>query len=277
MYYKLKCNTIKEYNNTSIKINFLKQILHYVAYTYPFSTFGYLKNYNSKKCLLKTNSGNCISLSLITKDILKEFNIKSFLIPATVPYIYKFDGSLDIAHVALCVPCKNHVYILDPAFYFKEPMVITMNNYNYNSIKSHNVYSNIENTIHYKLEENPNLYFNFYQHLPSGTASIISNYSDNSNDTWNYYITEILNPDEAITNFFMHLKRYPFIAVLNSDYSLKLLVKFLDKNTVMINSNGYIYQGSPKEIPLNIVKLIKNNNINLKLPKNIEKKIYKFK
>ena len=122
MYNILKTEYIKEYNTIPIDVSFLLNILKYVAEVCPFSTFGYIKGYNSSECLDNTNSGNCVALSLLLKRIFNYYDIKSFLIPASVPKRFAHEKYLDISHIALCIPYKSYVYILDPAFYFMKPM-----------------------------------------------------------------------------------------------------------------------------------------------------------
>lgn len=281
MYHKLKTRYINEYNETPIDSSTLKVILQYVAEACPFSTFGYIKhNYNSKQCIDKTKSGNCIALSLMVKQILNYYGIKSILIPATVPNMFADPEYLEISHVALCIPYETYAYILDPAFYFMEPMKVYLSDIKTSQrINSYNIYSNNITPIDYTLNMNyGELTLNTYQTIPKDIFYLESSFVSEPSDKWYYYLVELTNPDEAITSFYISLKRLPFITALNPDYSMKLMVKFLDKNTLVVKENyDIIYNGSPKELPDSILEKIKPYFLDLKLPKNILTKTFTYK
>ena len=124
MYNKL---TTKAFINTAENQSFAEKnlidALNSVHNNAAFSIFPYVfDQLDSKKTIKQTLSGNCIALSIYLKNLLKESNIKSYLIQATVPNRYKQPYYLDISHVALAVIGNNKIYILDAAFYFDEPM-----------------------------------------------------------------------------------------------------------------------------------------------------------
>ena len=45
---------------------------------------------------------------------------------------------------------------------------------------------------------------NDYQSFPKDTKDTVSHYNDKSDDTWNYYLREIVNPDQAVSKFFYY-------------------------------------------------------------------------
>lgn len=272
MYNKLKTEYIKEYNTKPIDVSFLVSVLKYVAQVCPFSTFGYMKGYNSVECLNKTNSGNCVALSLLLTKILDNNGIKSFLIPASVPKMFADKNYLDISHVAVCIPFASHVYILDPAFYFMEPMIVDLSNTdNIGLINSYNIYSNKVTPINYKLKINfKKIELNDCQTLPKDIFIVESNFVSDPTDIWYYYLVEITNPDEAISSFYITIKQMPFITALNPDYSIKHLVKFLDDKTVIVKENGNeIFQGEPRKMSLNLLQKLSPYKLDFSLPKNI--------
>ena len=111
MYYELEISPIlnKVYNQ-DVTEDLLEYIIKQCYKNSCFSTFPYIYHkYNSKKALKYCNSGNCVSLSLYLRNILKQYNIKSYLIPATIPSFYKRPGYLDISHVSLLIP-KIHSF-----------------------------------------------------------------------------------------------------------------------------------------------------------------------
>lgn len=272
MYNKLKTEYLKEYNTKPVDVSFLVSVLQYVAQVCPFSTFGYMKGYNSTECLDKTNSGNCVALSLFITKILEYNGIKGFLIPASVPKMFAHKNYLDISHVAVCVPFASNVYILDPAFYFMEPMVIDLINMEkIGFINSYNIYSNKVTPINYKVKMNfKKMELNYYQTLPKDIFIVESNFFSEPTDIWNYYLVEITNPDEAISSFYLTTKQLPFITALNPDYSIKHLVKFLDDKTLLVKENGTeIFKGEPRRMNLNLLLKLAPYKLDFSLPRNI--------
>ena len=272
MYNKLRTEYIKDYNTNQIEFNFIVLLLRYVAEICPFSTFGYIKGYNSKECLDKTNSGNCVALSLYVKRILNHYNIKSFLIPASVPKMFSHERYLHISHVALCIPYKTYAYILDPAFYFMEPMIVDLSDrQKIGIINSFNIYSNKVTPINYKVNLNfKKIELNLYQTLPKDIFVVESSFISDPTDIWYYYLTEILNPDEAISSFYISIKQLPFITALNPDYSIKHLVKFVDDKTIIVKENGdLIFEGEPKRMNLNLLKKLSPYKLDFLLPRHI--------
>ena len=172
MYHTLKTKPItmekQDVNNMRNKI--IKTLFDCFE-SISFSTYPYImKNYNSKQALKHTNSGNCVTLSLYIKQMLQNnYSIKSYLIPATVPSHIMKDGFLDICHVAIAVPINAYsYYIVDPAFYFMEPIQVNINKVNPNPIRSVSIHSDqidIVNSVN-KCLESP-LILNDYQRIPN--------------------------------------------------------------------------------------------------------------
>ena len=251
-----------------------QNLLHALNISYnniAFSTFPYIyHNNNSKESIKNFKSGNCIALSMFLKNFLKtNYNLKSFLIPASVPDIFKKESYLDISHVALAVQKnKNIIYILDPAFYFIKPMKINLNNINEsNEMHMKNIYSDTLDLFNYKLmKSDKQIKLNNYQRLPKNTLYSRCNFDNNTYDTWNYYLREIKNPDIAISSFFINLLKFqPFITktkLIGGDCKLEFMIKFKDDNNVEIKHlKDSLYYGDPKNIPQNIIKFL-NKNLN---------------
>jgi len=272
MYNKLKTEYIKVYNNKPVDSSFLISVLKYVSQVFPFSTFGYMKGYNSEQCLDKTKSGNCVALSLCIQRILSDNGIISYLIPASIPKMFAHKNYLDISHVAVCIPYISHVYILDPAFYFLEPIIVDLTDTeSKKKINSFNIFSNTIEPMNYKLKINSKVTkLNYYQSLPKDIFIVETSFLSDPSDIWNYYLVEVLNPDEAISSFYITTKQLPFITILNHDYSIKYLVKFLDDKTVLVKEDGkQIFEGDPKRMNLNLLQKLEPYKLDFSLPKNI--------
>ena len=267
MYYKLLTKKIKfknknKYNNKNITNDILIETLRFVAINYPFSTFPYiLLGLNSKKSFKHFKSGNCISLSMAGQNYLKNnYNIISYLIPASIPKIFQSPGYLHISHVALYIPQnKDKGYVLDFSFYFKEPIVVDFKNKDTIKCKMMNIYNGIEEDLQCNINtfQKKNI-FNEYQIMPKNTTFINTYYTKNPSDSWNYYLREIINPDKAITNFYINIKKYPFLCILDENYNFKLYIKFIDDQTFLIKEyQNTIFQGNLFELSFDILNKIK--------------------
>lgn len=222
-----------------------------------FSTFPYIVDgFTSKQAINKTNSGNCISLSMFIKEqLMKRYGVSSHLVPATVPsYIYK-EGYLDVCHVSLVIPANaSSYYLIDPAFYFLEPVLIHMKQPS-QPVRSMNIYDNKVDIVHPKLKSyDTRKILNDYQSFPKDTKYCQCHYNDKSDDTWNYYLREIVNPDQAISKFFITIRNEPFFVSTKLDHENKcmkdLIIRTHRGEDVSIKLNDEtIYDGPVYTIP----------------------------
>ena len=289
MYYplKLKKFTSKNINKKYIDENLIEELMLKNIQECPYNTFPYIFGNNSKQSQKKYNSGNCVAMSINLQNMLKKHNIKSYLIPATIPKMYNSSDLLYVSHVALIIFVnENKAYIVDPAFYFLQPMKIDVNNKNIDTIKWKNIYQGIEEDLKYKLNYVDEKYTcNKYQYIPKDIYSVET--YENEYDKWFYFLIEVINPDKAISSFHLTSKKYPFLAELDNNFNLKLYIKFTDKENIKIKyNNELIYTGYVNKIPDYISNLIhtdliymlgKNYNNFFKLPENIDTKIYNLK
>ena len=289
MYYplKLKKFTSKNINKKYIDENLIEELMLKNIRECPYNTFPYIFGNNSIQSQKKYNSGNCVAMSINLQNMLKKHNIKSYLIPATIPKMYNSSDLLYVSHVALIIFVnENKAYIVDPAFYFLKPMKIDVNNKNIHTIKWKNIYQGIEEDLKYKLNYVDEKYtYNKYQYIPKDIYSVET--YENEYDKWFYFLIEVINPDKAISSFHLTSKKYPFLAELDNNLNLKLYIKFTDKENIKIKyNNEIIYTGYVNEIPDDISNLIhtdliymlgKNYNNFFKLPENIDTKIYNLK
>ena len=268
MYYKkLKTKSLnKKFKNQKVKETDLIYYLQLLYSTVAFSTFPYLINRNNSLQALKYNCGNCISLAMTIKNFLKkEKKISSYLIPATIPKQLYRPGYLNISHVALAIPySKTGVFIVDPAFYFLEPINAVLSNLPRQNlpifkskIDSHQTVLIYSKT--YKLSKP--LHFNKYQKISKNT--VVCECINDDNETWMYFLTEILNPDEAISTFFINIRKDPFITTTELDNNgicqKKLDLHVRDKNSVDISlRDKHIYSGLITEIPNATKNLLEN-------------------
>ena len=258
MYVQMKTRPIpkpvKRTHNLNKKIN---DVLLDCFEHNAFSTFPYIVDgYTSKQAINKTNSGNCISLSLFIKEqLMKRYGVSSHLVPATVPsYIYK-EGYLDVCHVSLIVPINaSSYYLIDPAFYFLEPVLIHTKQSS-QPVRSMNIYDNKVDIVHPRLKSyDTRTKLNDYQSFPKDTKFCQCHYNDKSDDTWNYYLREIVNPDQAISKFFTAIRNEPFFVSTKLDGENKcmkdLIIRTHKGEDVSIKLNDEtIYDGPVYSIP----------------------------
>lgn len=256
MYYQMNIRNFMD-KPFDQKIN-QKNIISSLKNTYKnnaFSTFPYiLRNYNSAKSIDKFNSGNCVALSMYLKKYLKKkYNVESFLIPATIPRKFGHKDYLNISHVSLAIPKNNNtIYIADPAFYFLNPIKMTLNDNKTFRIFSKNIYReeinmdpkdyvSIDRVLCETNQLDDNLILNEYQTIPKNTYYSKCFFCNDKSDIWNYYLVEILNPDRSISNFFSNIRHDPFIMTTSidkngiciSDYHIKV-----ESNSIVIKRNN---------------------------------------
>ena len=229
-----------------------------------FSTFPYIVDgFTSKQAINKTNSGNCISLSMFIKDqLMKRHGVSSHLVPATVPSnIYK-EGYLDVCHVSLIIPINaSSFYLVDPAFYFLEPVLVHLKKTMLPS-RSMNIYENSINMVNPSLKSmNSGTRLNAYQRFPKDTKYCQCHYDGKPDDTWNYYLREIVNPDQAISKFFITIRNEPFFVSTSIDDENKcikdLIIRTHKGEDVSIKLNeDTIYDGPIYSIPSDKKKMI---------------------
>lgn len=257
-YKKLKTKPFihKKHYQPLVNKQLLIDVLQLCYQTCSFSTLPYfMYKLNSNQSIQKTNTGNCIALSMFIKKYLKKkYNIYSYLIPCTIPNMYKKTNYLNISHVSLAIPKNNTtIYIVDPAFYFYEPILIDLNNlYKTQHITSVNIYSNkITPIIAQTYITDQDSIFNPYQTINKNTYYSQCHYLHDQTDRWDYYLTQICNPDKAISNFFLHITQ-PFISTTKFENKLckiDFYLKFIDKNTIKIEiDNKPFFYGDPRYI-----------------------------
>lgn len=240
-----------------------------------FSTFPYMyDHYNSEEAIDYTNSGNCISLSLFLKKFLKQnYNINSTLIPASIPNMYKKEGYLPISHVALAIPKnKDEAYIADPAFYFREPILYDKKG-NTGSINSSNIYEDSLEELDFTSNistEDENLHE--LQKIPKKTPYCECSKKTNPDDSWNYYLREVVDPDKSIGTFYINLQK-PFISTTrldsNNQCRMDKYVKLDGDNIIIKEKNKELYNGPITEIPDKLISKL-NSTIYPFLKENIE-------
>lgn len=230
MYNKLKSRNIN-CDNQKVNQKLIIKILLHCYQNSAFSTFPYiLENSNSDEAINKYNCGNCIAMSKFLKKYLQEkYNITSYLIPASIPRKYSKNGYLKISHVALAIPRNNQkIYIADPAFYFLNPIKLRKYNTNDQLVYSKNIYrkeletdvmkyKSIEKLLSKTKKLEDDLVLNEYQTIPKDTFFSNVRCMNDPTDSWDYYLTEIINPDEAISNFFINIFNRPFILTTKLD------------------------------------------------------------
>jgi len=235
---------------------------------------------SSASAIKKYKCGNCISLSMYLKKYLKKHhNIKSILIPATIPNKYKSTGYLDISHVALAIPfISGDIFIVDPSFYFLNPIKFNINAPTDFNIFSKDIYKpeynkdvlnyssiDIVSGSTYNLFEP--LILNKHQTIPNNTPVAQCGYQKDLSDTWKYFVCEVINPDEAITSFYIAIKNQPFIADTIIDRNgIPTL-----SDCIKVQNNIMTYSNELESIPFKNMSDMKTTDI-----KKLDKKLKKY-
>ena len=241
-------------------INILHSALINCYNNVPYSTFPYIFNQvNSHKSLKYFSSGSSVAMCYNIKYYLKQNNIKSYLIPATLPDNLKYPEYLTIAHTAIAVPSHNNIiWILDPGLYLIHPIKIiipqashhqtthqtTHHQTTHQTTERYNIFNNNIELVDYFTEYVSNQQkLNKYQQLPKQTYNIIFTSKES---IWKYYLREIINPDKAITSFLINtqISRKPQIIIINrlqNSIQCELMIN-ITANTILIKYyNKVIY------------------------------------
>lgn len=185
--------------------------------TICFSTFPYLtyKHEHSMQTIRSFSSGNCISFAYFMQNYLKKnHGVKSFLIGASVPDIFKVMGTPHMCHCALLIPIStNEFYVMDGALYFLEPMYCTLQDQKERHIYNSNAHRHEKTKINYSLQRCDNcvLDVDYNQTIPKDSLCVQATFDAFPDQTWNYYLNEIKNPDNNIGHAFLLHKSEPFL------------------------------------------------------------------
>ena len=101
--------------NQSVKEWQLEEAMKMCYNTISFSTYPYIlyKLTSSHDTLKQYNSGNCIALSLFIHTYLKNnYGIHSYIIAASVPSIFRVEGTNHICHVSVCIPVNSSKFYI---------------------------------------------------------------------------------------------------------------------------------------------------------------------
>jgi hypothetical protein len=223
--------------------------------TFPYNVYG-LKS--SKHTLQQYNSGNCIALSLFLKSYLKNMGIISYLIPASVPKVHMVDGVKHICHVSLLIPYdKDKFFIVDPAFYFLNPLDCQPSNNIERVADTVNIHTDKHTPLRYKLTQAD-------EHNQFETQCTCY-FEESINDPWHYYVQEISleDADTFIGATFMTCKPEPFIVKTTFDLENNTVKKLYHikrptpHDCIIIKGTKEVYNGPIKEIPPDLLKLLK--------------------
>ena len=101
-----------------------------------------------------------------------------------------------------------------------------------------------------------------YLKIPKDTYICNTHYTNNTFDSWEYILREIINPDLAITNFFISSIKYPHITttyIENHICKMYVYLKYIDKENIKISiKHQELYNGLIKNIPNNLKNYINN-------------------
>ena len=261
--------------NNLFKKNIFKNLFYNLYKNVRFSTFPYFsyKVQNSLNSLKQYNSGNCVSMCYFIQIYLKNnYNIDSYIIGASVPDQYKVNNTPHICHCAVLIPKSDtEFFIIDGAFYFIQPIYCNLNNNKERSIYYSNIYNHNNLQIEYKIEnvENELLDENYSQILLPKSLCVSCNFKNDRSQQWNYYLNNVMNPDESIGNYFLQSKKLPFILFTEYD-TINNIVKLSYK--LYLNEDGEIII---KEYPMNkiIFKGDKNELIDSNMKEDVLNKM----
>lgn len=245
----------------------IQSMLYNMYNTISFSTFPYLlyKEEHSFQCIRSFSSGNCIAFAYFMQHYLKKnHGVQSFLIGASVPDFFKVQGTPHICHCALVVPLSSHeFYILDGALYFVEPMYCTLQDQKERHIYNSNAHRHERTKINYSLQicDTLTLDIDYNQTLLPDSLCVRATFDALPDQTWNYYLNEIKNPDNNIGHSFLRHHSEPFLMYTTMEdniVKMKYKVETNHENQIVIKQypkgnvvyRGNTYDNSPTYLKL---------------------------
>ena len=129
-------------------------------------------------------------------------------------------------------------------------------------IRSMDIYSDKVTVVHPTLRKHDTrAKLNDYQSMPKNTEYCECYYDDKSDDTWRYYLREIMNPDQAISKFFITLRDEPFFVStkVEGDICKKdIIIRTYNKDHISIKVDQQtLYDGPISTIPNDIIQQVK--------------------
>ena len=243
--------------NQNISSKHFSELVHNLYNNIVFSTFPYklYKEEHSERCINQYNSGNCIALSLFAKHYLQtNYNVTSYIIAASVPDCCKTHGTPHLTHCAVLIPISNsEFYIFDAALYFLEPMYCNLKDNIQRNVKMADVYKHGTREINYIISKCTDCHLdaNYNQTLKENSLCVSCHFEDIESEHWNYYLNEIVNPDNNIGHSYLNHKKEPFMMYTTMankkpvlKYKLKLqedgllTIKKYPENEVIFNGNA---------------------------------------
>ena len=261
----MKLSPVK-FINQNVKEWQLEEAMKMCFDNISFSTYPYIlyKLTSSHDTLKQYNSGNCIALSLFIQKYLKNnYNIHSYIIPASVPSFFRVEGTNNLCHVSICIPANSSkFYIIDPAFYFLKPMMCSMRNNVPRQIESCNIHKNENEKIEFVLQKTN------YDAILQKSIECKCHFLHSPTDCWSYYLNEVLDPDESIGSFYIKAKPEPFLCNTEYDEKSNLVKKRYHIKTegddfIVIKDCQEIFKGNPVKLPKEIEHIM-------------QKKLYKY-
>jgi len=252
--------------NQKLSDKHFSELFHNVYNNVIFSTIPYTiyKESQSNTCIYKYNSGNCIALSHFVKEYLQaNHNIKSYIIAASVPNSCKTPGTPHLTHCAILIPLSEDKFcIIDTALYFLEPMICDVKDTSTRTIEMSDVYQHNIRRVNYNISKCDNclLDINYNQKLANNSLCVSCVFEHDQSEHWNYYLNEIVNPDNNIGHAYLKHKKEPFMMytqVVNKKPVLKYKLKLQDDGMIVIKKypeNTVVFNGNSGQFDENKIK-----------------------
>lgn len=252
--------------NQTISDKNFSELLHNVYNNVIFSTLPYTfyKEEHSDICVYKYNSGNCIALSHFVKDYLQtNHDIKSYVIAASVPDCFKTPGTPHLTHCSVLIPFSSYeFYIVDVALYFLEPIYCNLKENIKRTIKISDVYQHDIRNVNCSISrcDECRLDVNYNQTLKANSLCVSCHFQEDESEQWNYYLSEIVNPDNNIGHSFLKHKKEPFMmytTLKNNVPVLKYKLKVQDDGKIIIKKypeNEVVFNGNSEHFERTKIK-----------------------
>ena len=100
--------------------------------------------------------------------------------------------------------------------------------------------------------------YNKYQTIPKNTVISECNYTTNMNDKWKYFLIEILNPDLAISTFYINIVQKPFICstyIEDNICKMNVYLRIENSNIKFSVKHKQVYNGNIHNFPKDLLNM----------------------
>ena len=199
-----------------------------------FSRFPYFVGTNNKRCdslqcALSKNQGNCVAFARYVQHYMLMRGYEAHLACSQTPSMYRKPGFLHVSHAVVVAPFRDGYMMMDAAFYMNKPIVVSRDGVIGDEYVIEHAYNRKDDAMRmdFRMKQKhteEDIEYDYVK-IPAHTPVIegkLRTGDDEHYETVNYYLRDILNPDESLTTHTNYYDRRIMYTVTNSDGKIQL-------------------------------------------------------